>query len=185
MNKNTKNERPSFNNIVWTPISYSTDYTNTRFPGGGISIEIRLEGQIKDGKMVPSLNTPSFANFLNERMNGAAYVPEIKNVIFNPPATIVFWTDGSKTVVKTQNDEMFDPEKGLTMAFFKKTHGDKGAYFNEIKKWTEKYEEPYIMTSEGVSIYANSWSELVQILSNQFGTPKELVSKDDNKCPSN
>lgn len=64
----------------------------------------------------------------------------IKNVIFNPPATIVFWADNSKTVVKTQ-DEEFDPEKGLAMAFFKKSFGNKGNYFNEIKKWTEPYYE--------------------------------------------
>lgn len=36
----------------------------------------------------------------------------IKNVIFNPPATIVFWTDGSKTVVKCNAKEEFDPERG-------------------------------------------------------------------------
>lgn len=65
--------------------------------------------------------------------------PEIKNVIFNPPATIVFWDDGTKTVVKAQNNEHFDPEKGLSMAIAKKHFGNKGHYFEEIKKWTEKY----------------------------------------------
>ena len=65
--------------------------------------------------------------------------PEIKNVIFNPPATIVFWTDDSKTVVKTQNGEEFDPEKGLSMAIAKKHFGNNGNYFEVIKKWTEKY----------------------------------------------
>lgn len=44
----------------------------------------------------------------------AVYYP-IKKVIFNPPATIVFWENGSKTVVKAQGD-VFDPEKGLAMA---------------------------------------------------------------------
>ena len=44
----------------------------------------------------------------------AVYYP-IKKVIFNPPATIVFWENGSKTVVKAQG-EVFDPEKGLAMA---------------------------------------------------------------------
>lgn len=68
-------------------------------------------------------------------------IPSIKNVIFNPPATIVFWNDGTKTVVKCQNDEAFDPEKGLTMAISKKYFGNKGSYCNQIKKWTEKYEE--------------------------------------------
>lgn len=64
--------------------------------------------------------------------------PEIKNVIFNPPATIIFWADGSKTVVKTQNGEEFDPEKGLSMAIAKKHFGNNGNYFEVIKKWTEK-----------------------------------------------
>lgn len=58
----------------------------------------------------------------------------IKNVIFNDPATIVFWKDGTKTVVQAYNDE-FDPEKGLAMAIAKKALGNKGNYYNTIKKW--------------------------------------------------
>lgn len=58
----------------------------------------------------------------------------IKNVIFNNPATIVFWNDGTKTVVKASNEE-FDPEKGLAMAIAKKALGNEGNYFNEFKKW--------------------------------------------------
>lgn len=61
-------------------------------------------------------------------------IPEIKNVIFNPPATIVFWKDGTKTVVKATN-EIYDPEKGLAMAIAKKAHGNQGNYYNVIKKW--------------------------------------------------
>lgn len=63
----------------------------------------------------------------------------IKNVIFNDPATIVFWTDGTKTVVKAEN-EPFDPEKGLAMAIAKKSLGNKGDYYNEFKKWLPKKE---------------------------------------------
>lgn len=65
---------------------------------------------------------------------------EIKNVIFNAPATIVFWMDGTKTVVKAVNED-FDPEKGLAMAIAKKAFGNNGNYFNKIKKWTESYNE--------------------------------------------
>lgn len=50
---------------------------------------------------------------------------EIKKVIFNNPATIVFWADGTKTVVKAKNED-FDPEKGLAMAIAKKALGNKG-----------------------------------------------------------
>lgn len=65
----------------------------------------------------------------------------IKDVIFNDPATIVFWSDGTKTVVKASN-EPFDPEKGLAMAIAKKTYGNKGNYYNEIRKWLGKYGKP-------------------------------------------
>lgn len=67
-------------------------------------------------------------------------VMQIKNVIFNNPATIVFWEDGTKTVVKCQDGDVYDPEKGLAMAITKKALGNKGNYCNELKKWLEKYE---------------------------------------------
>lgn len=59
---------------------------------------------------------------------------DIKKVIFNAPATIVFWEDGTKTVVKA-DEEDYDPEKGLAMAIAKKSYGNKGNYFNIFKKW--------------------------------------------------
>lgn len=65
---------------------------------------------------------------------------EIEKVIFNEPATIVFWSDGSKTVVKCANEE-FDKEKGLAMAICKRVLGNKGNYFNEFRKWIEDEKE--------------------------------------------
>lgn len=61
-------------------------------------------------------------------------IPQITKVIFNKPATIVFWSDGTKTVVQAQ-DEAFDKEKGLAMAIAKKAMGNRGNYFDEFKKW--------------------------------------------------
>ena len=71
----------------------------------------------------------------------SSYIPEIKNVIFNDPATIVFWKDGTKTVVKCQDGDEFDPEKGLAMAIVKKAYGNKGSYCNKMKKWLSKEEQ--------------------------------------------
>lgn len=65
---------------------------------------------------------------------------EIEKVIFNNPATIVIWSDGSKTVVKCANEE-FDKEKGLAMAICKRVFGNKGNYFNEFRKWIKDEEE--------------------------------------------
>lgn len=67
----------------------------------------------------------------------------IKNVIFAPPATIVYWSDGSKTVVKCSEKDIFDPEKGLAMAIAKRCGGNKGSYYKEIRNWVEKSGKKY------------------------------------------
>ena len=61
-------------------------------------------------------------------------LPGIVKVIFNDPATIVIWEDGSKTVVKC-DCESFDPEKGLAMAIAKKALGNRGNYYETFKTW--------------------------------------------------
>lgn len=86
--------------------------------------------------------SPSANKETAERSN---YMPTdirrlIKNVKFNPPATIVFWTDNTKTVVKC-NGEDYDPEKGLAMCICKKMLGNRGNYYEVFKKWLPKEEE--------------------------------------------
>lgn len=61
-------------------------------------------------------------------------IPEVKKVIFNDPATIVYWKDGTKTVVKCQHGDNFDPEKGFAMAFLKKCWGNKGNFNDKLIK---------------------------------------------------
>ena len=60
---------------------------------------------------------------------------KIRDVIFSNPATVVFWSDGTKTVVKTQGGEKYDKEKGLAMAIIKKITGNAGNYYNIFKEW--------------------------------------------------
>ena len=40
---------------------------------------------------------------------------DFEDIIINPPATIVKWADGTKTVVKCQNNEEYDAEKGIAL----------------------------------------------------------------------
>lgn len=69
---------------------------------------------------------------------------EIVDVIFNDPATIVFWTDGTKTVVKTQDGEPYDPEKGMAMAFCKKLMGNnKRDYYHTFLHYLKKYNKQH------------------------------------------
>lgn len=71
-------------------------------------------------------------------------IPKIKDVIFNNPATIVKWADGTKTVVKVQKGEPYDEEKGLAMAFIKKIYDNKGNYNDIFRKWCPKKEVPKV-----------------------------------------
>ena len=70
-------------------------------------------------------------------------IPEIKELVFNDPATIIFWEDGTKTVVKAQNGEAFDKEKGFCMAIVKKLFGNEGNYYNIVDKWINKKAKIY------------------------------------------
>ena len=60
---------------------------------------------------------------------------DIKKVYFKDPVTVVLWEDGSKTIVKRDERDTYDPEKALAMAFAKKALGNKGNYYNVFKKW--------------------------------------------------
>ncbi len=68
------------------------------------------------------------------------YLPEIKNVKFDGPATIVFWADGTKTVVKCQGGDDYSEEVGLAMCVVKKAFGNKSKYNDIFKKWCSSYD---------------------------------------------
>lgn len=63
---------------------------------------------------------------------------KIKRVIFNNPATIVFWNDGTKTVVKCSDKDKYDKEKGLAMAISERVLGSYSAFKREVRKWEDK-----------------------------------------------
>lgn len=67
-------------------------------------------------------------------------IPGIKKVIFNNPATIIIWDDGSKTVVKLMDGDCWDPEKGFIMAYMKKLLGVEKLR-KDIKKWVKPQEK--------------------------------------------
>jgi hypothetical protein len=100
----------------------------------------------------------------------------IKNVIFNEPATIVLWNDGTKTVVKVQDGDVFDPEKGLTMAIVKKLLGNQGNYYNELKKWLPKEEK----VEFGVT-FANAAEALCQTIKRLNETMGQSALSEDKE----
>ena len=73
--------------------------------------------------------------------NYSSQQPSIKlkpeKIIFqNNYATIVYWNDGTKTVVKKSKEDEFIPEVGFAMALVKKMYGNR----SEILRWIENAE---------------------------------------------
>ena len=63
---------------------------------------------------------------------------QVERVIFNEPATIVFWADGTKTVVKTSPNDKFDKEKAILWAYMiKNSPGSKTQVQKEVAKLVE------------------------------------------------
>ena len=106
-------------------------------------------------------------------------VPAIKKVIFNYPATIVLWSDGSKTVVKCQDGEIYDPEKGLAMAISKKALGNKGDYCEVFKKWLPEDEEDVAEFRFDSSDFEARINSLINSINSHFPLKKEDLTKKD------
>lgn len=70
-----------------------------------------------------------------ETFEASKYI-KIRKVIFHNPATIVFWEDGTKTVVKCMKGDVYNYEMGIAMCMLKKIFGDSYRYFKkDVKKW--------------------------------------------------
>ena len=66
---------------------------------------------------------------------GLVPIWSVEKVIFNDPATVVYWNDGTRTVVKCQPEDTFDCEKGFLLACCKKMFGNTGRYNNILAEY--------------------------------------------------
>lgn len=123
----------NFNNIFdW--IDYDYPETNIFKP---IDIDITLSSRpTTDKKKEAKKPIDSF-----ETKQSTNRRVKIKDVIFSDPATVVFWDDNTKTVVKTRGGEKYDKEKGLAMAIIKKITGNTSNYYNIFKEWCSNGDE--------------------------------------------
>lgn len=106
----------------------------------------------------------------------------IKKVIFNDPAVIVLWADGSKTVVKCSENDIFDPEKGLAMAISKKALGNQGNYYNTFKKYLPEEEDiddfglhPFVSLGKAAARWADDCRDLINNLKKQTSETPEPI----------
>lgn len=119
-----------------------TDFANAKIVVGNRIYPTTYVNYVTTHGEYPSIEVKSILNpYTAFPYNQNTKSLEIVNVIFNPPATIVFWSDNTKTVVKADYGyDSYDPEKGIAMAISKKMLGDnKYEYYNTFKHWLKKW----------------------------------------------
>lgn len=62
----------------------------------------------------------------NKRLRGL-----VKKVILNGDVTVVLWNDGTKTIVRRDKNDVYDPEKAILACMAKKLYENTGI-FNEV-----------------------------------------------------
>lgn len=55
----------------------------------------------------------------------------VRKVIYNPPATVVLWEDGTRTVVKCDELDDYNPDYGFALCYMKKALGNTSRALND------------------------------------------------------
>lgn len=98
-----------------------------------------------------------------------------KKVIYNPPATIVLWADGSKTVVKCSPDDVYDPEKGLYLCFMKKFINNDTEFKKILREETKNIannQADILVYDHFIDDFSNHMQNVVKNFTNNFRIPK-------------
>lgn len=125
--------------ITWNVESLELKHEGLLYRSRSI-VTAEIEGVIDDIEAVARVwpTKQSCQYGLSNILNGYQNQPKIQKVIFNNPATIILWTDGTKTVVKCQPGDVYDKEKGFAMAYLKKLLGNDNTFNKEINKWVDE-----------------------------------------------
>lgn len=99
-----------------------------------------------------------------------------KEVIFSPPATIVYWQDGSRTVVKCSEEDEFSEEMGFVLCFMKKWFGNTGKfndYINDALAGAKRYYPK--SSSDAPDFIQQIRDDIVRIFSKSLSNKEEVM----------
>ena len=125
------------NGICNTKVRFSAECTSKEFD---VFMPIFRNKRVEDFETVIDLAKDAMDDLPVTQPNSTKLVPT--KVIFNKPATIVIWNDGSKTVVKCQKGkngkyEKYDKEKGLALCYMKRMCNNQSNFNNLFAKWID------------------------------------------------
>lgn len=117
--------------------NYIRDGKGTPLVKRSAQMWLEVRDNVVSNLAVDSIVVPANLYFDTLNLNYFTYANDfISKVIFNNPATIVFWKDGTKTVVKCSSKDEFDPYFGLCCAITKKMIGNNSRIKKILKEAT-------------------------------------------------
>lgn len=179
MTKERNNNMPPFSNLTVNPYTFtisSSDLRNINF-SGSLEKETTKESEKKSEAKAPHY---------------VPYAYKVKRIIYNDPATIVFWNDGTKTVVKRGENEKFNKYTAFCAALAKKMYGNNSQVnkivnsgLDETEKRARKSAAKKVENKKPVKreIHVNSihsdenWFHLIRKVTTRF-TKQDIREKD-------
>ena len=101
------------------------------------TVELRVSPFIAEALTFAQLNGKGTDELLAILLRGGGSIYKPKKVIYHDPATIVYWNDGTKTVVKCDLRDTYSKESGLALCYMKKMLGSSRAFNDVLKEWAE------------------------------------------------
>lgn len=128
-------------NYIFKSVSYAQNFP-LHTPIITAEVEIRAENN-KEWRDVHKLINAKTYEELKSAENILGFgLPNVKNVYFNKPVTVVLWDDGTKTVVRCQDSDTYSKETGLALCMAKKALGNTGKFNDIFHKWIPEEKKP-------------------------------------------
>lgn len=109
---------------------------------------MRIYAKVGNGVHIEDMSIEEFVDLFAKQLNGKREIVKpkqklvingktIKEVIYHNPATIIKWTDGTKTIAKCDKYDSYDKEKGFYICILKELLGNKTTHALIDKYWDE------------------------------------------------
>lgn len=119
----------------------------------------------------------NYVNKVNTGFNAKSFYPKAMpvprtlapiKVHFSGPCTIVIWNDGTKTLVRCSEDDIYDTETGLAIAFCKKMFGNDNTFKKHFKKWLPEASESVQFAKLGEHVSEGLHSGIADVRADEF-----------------
>lgn len=102
----------------------------------GLYVSSPMNGLVRLIYEEPEIKFDPYRYYIHDAVK-ALTRPHIDHVVFNGPATIVFWKDGTKTVVKHDGKGRKNKRQAILYAFIRKIYGEGKPYHNILNEIEE------------------------------------------------